>query len=157
MHHIGLWTREFDKSMALYVEGLGFTETFSHDPEPHRVAFLDNGDGTFIELFEYPGFIPTRTPEDFGLLSDRPYASWGEFLTARGPQFHFAVRTDDVDAAVAKACAHGGRLVIAPTDTDLQSSKGQGHWPTRWAYVEGPSGEWIEFLTITDRPLPAAG
>jgi glyoxylase I family protein len=82
------------------------------------VAMLDTGDGTYVELFS-------------GGSGERP----------RGSVLHFAVRTNDCDAATARALAAGAAITQEPTDVALEDDPPV---PVRYSFGEGPDGEQIE-------------
>ena len=81
---------------------------------------LDTGDGTYLELFS-------------GATQQR----------GCGALLHFALRTDDCDAAVERARRHGAEITQEPEDIVLE---GDPPVPVRYAFCKGPDGEQIEFL-----------
>jgi glyoxylase I family protein len=88
--------------------------------ENQTVAMLDMGDGTYIELFS-------------GGSGEKP----------RGPLLHFALRTDDCEAATQRARAAGGTITLEPIDMVLE---GDPPVPVRYSFCDGPDGEQIELL-----------
>lgn len=86
--------------------------------EDQTVAMLDAGDGTYVELFS-------------GGSGEKP----------NGSILHLALRTDDCDAATARAA--GGTITQEPTDTVLE---GDPPVPVRYSFFEGPDGEQIELF-----------
>ena len=120
LHHIAIEASDFDRSLRFYAEGLGFRNVLTFPEEDQTVAMLDPGDGTYIELFS-------------GGSGEKP----------RGSLLHFAVRTDDCDAATERARAAGGTITTEPTDTVLE---GDPPVPVRYSFCEGPDGEQIELL-----------
>ena len=62
-----------------------------------------------------------------------------------GPILHFALRTDDCDAATERARAAGGEITMEPKDVDIDS-RPTGPTPVRIAFCKAPGGEIIEFF-----------
>ncbi len=120
LHHIAIEASDFDRSLRFYTEGLGFRNVLTFPEEEQTVAMLDTGDGTYVELFS-------------GGSGERP----------RGSVLHFAVRTNDCDAATARARAAGGAITQEPTDAVLE---GVPPVPVRYSFCEGPDGEQIELF-----------
>src|SRR5882757_131729 len=55
VHHVGMFTREWDRSTEFYRKGLGFTVRLLRNwgvGANRRWLFLDSGNGIYIELFE---------------------------------------------------------------------------------------------------------
>ena len=124
VHHIALRAVDFDASLRFYQDGLGFVRAYGWGEGDGRAAMLDTGDGNYLELFAGGRRAPGEEPPEGALL-------------------HFALRTQDVDAAYARALAAGARTHIAPKDVTLQ---GDPPVPVRLAFVKGPDGEIIEFF-----------
>ena len=120
LHHIAIEASDFERSLRFYTEGLGFRNVLTFPEESRTVAMLDTGDGTYVELFS-------------GGTGEKP----------NGSLLHFAVRTDDCDAATVQARAAGGSITQEPTDAVLE---GDPPVPVRYSYCEGPDGEQIELL-----------
>ena len=120
LHHIAIGASDFDRSLRFYTEGLGFRNVLTFPEETRTVAMLDTGDGTYIELF-----------------------SDGRGEKPRGSLLHFAVRTDDCEAATEQARAAGGTITQDPTDAVLE---GDPPVPVSYSFCEGPDGEQIELL-----------
>ncbi len=120
LHHIAIEASDFEKSLRFYTEALGFRNVLTFPEESRTVAMLDTGDGTYVELFS-------------GGTGEKP----------NGSILHFAVRTDDCDAATEWARAAGGSITQEPTDAVLE---GDTPVPVRYSYCEGPDGEQIELL-----------
>jgi glyoxylase I family protein len=120
LHHIAIEASDFERSLRFYTEGLGFLNVLTFPEESQTVAMLDTGDGTYVELFS-------------GGTGEKP----------NGSLLHFAVRTDDCDAATEQARAAGGSITQEPTDAVLE---GDLPVPVRYSYCEGPDGEQIELL-----------
>ena len=120
LHHIAIEASDFDRSLRFYTEGLGFRNVLTFPEESQTVAMLDTGDGTYVELF-----------------------SGGTKEKTSGALLHFAVRTDDCDAATEQARAAGGSITWEPTEVVLE---GDPPLPVRYSFCEGPDGEQIELL-----------
>ena len=120
IHHIAIEASDFDGSLRFYTEGLGFREVLMFPEEGQRVAMLDTGDGTYVELF-----------------------SDGSGERPKGSILHFALRTSDCGAATERARAAGGTITQEPTDMVLE---GDPPVPVRYSFCEGPDGEQIELL-----------
>jgi glyoxylase I family protein len=120
LHHIAIEASDFDRSLRLYTQGLGFRDVLTFPEEDQTVAMLDAGDGTYVELFS-------------GGSGEKP----------NGSILHLALRTDDCDAATERARAAGGTITQEPTDTVLE---GDPPVPVRYSFFEGPDGEQIELF-----------
>ena len=120
LHHIAIEASDFDLSLRFYTEGLGFRNVLTFPEESQTVAMLDTGDGTYIELFS-------------GGSGEKP----------TGSLLHFAVRTNDCEAATERARGAGGSITEEPTGAVLE---GDPPVPVRYSFCEGPDGEQIELL-----------
>ncbi len=121
-HHVALRAFDFDATVRFYEEGIGCVRRFGWGSENTRAALMDVGDGNYVEIFA--GRLP------------------GE--VAEGGVIHFALRTDDTDAAYALALAAGATPLIAPKDATPDHAD---HPITfRVAFVKGLDGEVIEFF-----------
>lgn len=127
-HHVAIRARDFDRSVRFYTEAFGFTQALAWGEAPKRAVMLDTGDGNYLEIFE------------------RPEQQWQDTDAAI---LHFALRTDDCDAAIAKARQAGMEVTMEPKDIDLDA-KPQGV-PIRIAFCKGPDGEVIEFFQNRDK------
>ncbi|GAC1327243.1 MAG: hypothetical protein NVSMB17_01000 [Candidatus Dormibacteria bacterium] len=121
IHHVAIDAADFDATKRFYTAGLGFHVSYEWVTSRGRAAMLGGDDGTHIEVFDIPG---------------RP-------LPADGAITHFALRTDDVDAAYATALAAGG---VAHTEPRDYAYAGSSQPPVRLAFCRGLDGELIEFL-----------
>jgi glyoxylase I family protein len=126
-HHIALRARDFDASVRFYTQGLGFTPKITWNDKPKRAVMLDTGDGNYLEIFERP---------------DQP--RFDEKTAGEPPLLHFALRTTDCDAALARALAAGAALHMDSKSIDIQAQPQVT--PVRIAFVRGPDGELIEFF-----------
>ena len=126
-HHIAMRASDFDASVRFYVDGLGFTRTIAWGEADGRAVMLDTGDGNYLEVFAGGTRVSEPPPA-------KPPA---------GVLFHLALRTDDCDAAVARARKAGARITVEPKDVDIPSSPVT---KVRIAFCTGPDGETIEFF-----------
>ena len=136
-HHVAIRAVDFDATLKFYTEGLGFRLhfPFAIPGRIDRAAFLDAGDGRFIEVFG----------QDSTVQSEGRRRAPGEDRT-EGALLHFCLRAADTDASYARALAAGAISRIEPVTRRL------GEDPlveVRIAFVTGPNGEVIEFLQST--------
>ena len=133
-HHVAIRAIDFDQTWAFYTDGLGFTvhHGFSVPGRIDRAAFLDAGDGRYIEVFGQGSNVQSegrrRRPEE---------------ERTEGALLHFCLRVADTEAAYAKALAAGAEPRLPPRISTI------GQNPlveVRIAFVTGPNGEVIEFL-----------
>ena len=133
-HHIALRATDFDRTLRFYTDGLGFTlrHEFAIPGRIDRAAFLDAGDGRYIEVFG----------QGSNVQSEGRRREPGEPRT-EGALLHFCLRVADTEAAYARALAAGAEPRVAPRIAVL------GQNPlieVRIAFVTGPDGEVIEFM-----------
>jgi glyoxylase I family protein len=133
-HHVALRAMDFDRTLRFYTEGLGLTvrHEFSVEGRIDRAAFLDAGDGRYLEVFG-----PGSTVQSEGRRRR------SEEERTEGAMLHFCLRVTDTEAAYARALAAGAESRVAPRTAVL------GQDPlieVRIAFVTGPEGEVIEFL-----------
>jgi len=121
-HHVAIRARDFDATVRFYTEGLGLRERIAWGEGEKRAIMLDTGDGNYLEVFAG------------GQEGPRP----------EGAILHFALRTDDCDAAIARARAAGATVTMEPKDVDIPSAPSPT--PVRIAFCKGPDGEVIEFF-----------
>ncbi|MCY3021622.1 MAG: VOC family protein [Planctomycetota bacterium] len=121
-HHVAIKVRDFDAAKKFYVAGLGFAETISWGEGDGRAVMLDAGDGNYLEIFAG------------GPAEPRP----------EGVVVHFALRTSDCDAALARARAAGAQVTMEPKSVEIPSKPAKT--PVRIAFCKGPGGEVIEFF-----------
>ena len=133
-HHVAIRTSNFDRTVKFYTEGLGFRvhHEFAVPGRIDRAAFLDAGDGRYIEIFGQGSNVQSegrrRLPNE---------------ERTEGALLHFCLRVTDTEAAYAKALAAGAESRVAPRTSTI------GQNPlveVRIAFVTGPDGEVIEFL-----------
>ena len=118
--HMAFAVRDLDRSLAFY-RAIGFTPYVTWGEGRERIALLDIGDGTMIELF----------------------AKGGEGTAADGKWLHLAFAVENVDEAYRVALAAGATSVTPPSDMPLDSSPKR--ITLRVAFVAGPDGEELEF------------
>ena len=133
-HHVALRATDFDRTVKFYTEGLGFRvhHEFAVPGRIDRAAFLDAGDGRYVEIFG----------PDSSVQSEGRRRAPGEERT-EGALLHFCLRVADTDAAYARALAAGAESRVAPRTSTLNRDP---LVEVRIAFVTGPEGEVIEFL-----------
>jgi glyoxylase I family protein len=121
-HHIAMRTPNFDAAVTFYKAALGCEEVLAWGEGDQRAIMLDTGRGNCLELFA--GGAAEAPPE--------------------GALLHFALTTDNCEAALNQAVAAGAEVTVPLQEVDIPSS------PTatrvRIAFVRGPAGETIEFF-----------
>ncbi len=133
-HHVALRAADFDATVRFYTEGLGFSVRygFSIPGRIDRAAFLDAGDGRYIEVF---GDGSTVQAEGRRRRADED--------RTEGALLHFCLRVPDTDAAFQRALAAGAGTRVEPVTRQLGENP---NVEVRIAFVTGPNGEVIEFL-----------
>ena len=121
-HHVAIRAHDFDASMKLYINALGFKEAISWGAAPHRSVMLDMGDGSLLEVFE--GATPGEKPE--------------------GAVLHFAMTTDDCDAAFKAAMSAGATVHSEPKSVRMDAKPKP--FNLRIAFCKGLDGELFEFM-----------
>jgi glyoxylase I family protein len=133
-HHVAIRAVDFDATIRFYTVGLGCSVRyeFSVPGRIDRAAFLDAGDGRFIEVFGSGSTVQSegrrRRPDE---------------EPTEGALLHFCLRVADVAASYARALATGAVSRIAPRTAQLG---GDPPAEVQIAFVTGPNGEVIEFL-----------
>lgn len=135
-HHVAIRAVDFDQTIRFYTQGLGFSVRFGFSVPGRidRAAFIDVGDGRYIEVF---GQGSTVQAEGRRRRADEE--------RTEGAVLHFCLRVADIEAAHAKALAAGATTRIEPRTATLSSETGATA-EVRIAFVNGPNGEVIEFL-----------
>lgn len=133
-HHVAIRAVDFDETIRFYTEGLGFRVhfPFAVPGRIDRAAFLDAGDGRFVEVFGQGSAVQA---EGRRRLPDEE--------RTEGAVLHFCLRVADTDASYARALAAGAISRVEPGTRRL------GEDPlvdVRIAFVTGPNGEVIEFM-----------
>ena len=123
-HHVAIKAHNFERTVKFYTEGLGFKQRFGWGEGDRRAVLLDTGDGNYLEVF----------------------AGGPDELKPVGTILHIALRTNNVDEAVAAAVTAGAVLTIEPRDVVLGDNPPT---PVRIAFVKGFDGEEIEFFQST--------
>jgi glyoxylase I family protein len=133
-HHVAIRAIDFDATVKFYVEGLGFRLhfPFAVPGRIDRAAFLDAGDGRFVEVFG----------QGSNVQSEGRRREPGEART-EGALLHFCLRAADTDASYARAMAAGATSRVEPGTRRISEDL---LVEVRIAFVEGPNGEVIEFL-----------
>ena len=121
-HHVAIRAHDFDASVKFYTEALGFTEKIAWGEDRGRAVMLDTGDGNYLEIF----------------------ANGEEGSKPDGAIIHFAIRTNDVGAAIERARSAGAEVTVEPKDVEIKSRPQPT--PVRLAFFKGPDGEIIELF-----------
>ncbi len=129
-HHVAIKVADFDKTVEFYTQAMGFTEHARWGEGDARAILLDCGDGNFFEVF-----------------AGGPAGTGGAAASSAGPLLHVALRSDDVDGAIARARAGGAEITMEPKDVTIQSDPPM---PVRIAFCRAPGGEVIEFFRHLD-------
>lgn len=133
-HHVAIRAIDFDATIKFYTEGLGFRVhfPFSVPGRIDRAAFLDAGDGRFVEVFGQGSIVQSegrrRKPDED---------------PTEGALLHFCLRVADADASYARALASGALSRVEPVSRQLSADP---LVEVRIAFVTGPNGEVIEFM-----------
>jgi glyoxylase I family protein len=133
-HHVAIRAVDFDETIRFYTEGLGFRVhlPFSVPGRIDRAAFLDAGDGRFVEVFGQGSTVQAegrrRQPDE---------------ERTEGAVLHFCLKVTDTDASHARAVAAGAASRVEPVSRRLSEDP---LVEVRIAFVTGPNGEVIEFM-----------
>ncbi len=133
-HHVAIRAVDFDETIRFYTEGLGFRVhlPFSIPGRIDRAAFLDAGDGRFVEVFGQGSTVQAegrrRQPNE---------------ERTEGALLHFCLKVTDTDASYARALAAGASSRVEPVTRRLSENPPV---EVRIAFVTGPNGEVIEFM-----------
>lgn len=120
-HHLALYASDFERTMRFYQDGLGCRFVRSWGEGQGRVAMVDFGGGSMLEIFAKGTAEPQQN---------------AKFI-------HLAIATTDPDGAYAAALAAGAKPQMEPKDTVIASDP---PLPVRIAFVKGPDEEIIEFF-----------
>ena len=118
--HIGITSRDIDKSIAFYKEVLGFKEYKAWGQDKGRIVMLKTDQGACIEIF-----------------------ADGNDLLPEGAYRHIAFRVDDVRETFQRAKDYGQEIIREPIDMDLPSDPPS---LVTLAFFKGPDGELIELF-----------
>ena len=133
-HHVAIRAVDFDETIRFYTEGLGFRVhfPFSVPGRIDRAAFLDAGDGRFVEVFGQGSTVQAegrrRQPNE---------------ERTEGALLHFCLKVTDTDASYARALTAGAVSRIEPVTRRLSEDP---LVEVRIAFIVGPNGEVIEFM-----------
>lgn len=128
VHHVAVHTTQYETTVGFYTDLLGMTVSREWTaPDGRRLALLDIGCGSFIEVIAFP----TGTPQ--------PEAG------QQHPWMHLALATSDPDGVWQRAVEAGYPSVIDPKDVSL------GGLEARIAFFSGPNGEVIELFSAGQR------
>jgi glyoxylase I family protein len=122
-HHVAIRSANWEASVKFYKEVLGCVEKVRWDAGNDQAIMLDTGDGNYIEIFSN------------GAKGPKP----------EGNIIHYAIRTDDIDAAIKRVQAAGATIIHQPKTVDFVNAK-PGPVTVRVAFFQGPDGEIIEFF-----------
>ncbi|MBQ9151738.1 MAG: VOC family protein [Clostridia bacterium] len=125
--HMAIAAKDFDKSLTFY-RALGMKVYTQWGEGDSRIALLDMGDGSLVELFAKPAL---HTDKVAGVEDGNPF-------------LHFAFSAQNVDEAYRIALEAGATPLKPPAEMPLQA-----HpicLTLRVAFVKGPSGEELEFF-----------
>ena len=122
-HHIAVQTRDWEGSLRLYRDVLGMAVAAEFGTPERKVALLDMGDGSHVELIQSTATAPG--PDD---------------RTPTAPLTHLALATTATRAALERVRAAGFEVTTEARDVDLNGLL------ATIAFFRGPSGESIEFF-----------
>lgn len=123
--HIALYVSDFDRSLSFYGDGLGCELKATWGEPGRRTALMDFGNGTGIEIFERE--VKKEKPD----------------TACTGAYWHYALHTEDVDAAFKRAVSLGATVRNEPYEVNLKAVPET--ISAKMAFVFGPDGELIEF------------
>lgn len=125
-HHIAVQTQDYEASVAFYTEVMGMQKVVEWSGGDRRIALLDIGDGSHLELFEpVPGTRPSGDATD-------------------NVVFHFALATTDIANALKRVRAAGIEITVELKTVDL------GSLNVTIAFFKGPGGEVVEFFQVNN-------
>lgn len=125
-HHIAVQTQNYEASIAFYTDVMGMKKTVEFSAGGRRIALLDIGDGSCLELFEpLPDTSPSGDAE-------------GNVV------FHFALTTSNIESALERVRAAGMEITVELKTVDL------GPLNVSLAFFKGPSGEVVEFFQVNN-------
>jgi glyoxylase I family protein len=133
-HHVAIRAIDFDATIRFYTEGLGFRVhyPFSVPGRIDRAAFLDAGDGRFVEVFG-----PDSTVQAEGRRRQATEER------TEGALLHFCLRVADVAASYQRALDAGAISRVEPGTRRLGT---EPVVEVTIAFVTGPNGEVIELM-----------
>lgn len=122
-HHVALRCKDIEKSLKMY-KALGMTEKVRWGENENLIVMLDIGNGDIIEFF----------------------ADGGDKYAEEGKWQHFAITTDDVEAAYETALKAGFTTHMEPKAVPLDSSPEK--MTIKVAFVKGNDNEQLEFFSV---------
>ncbi len=131
--HIAIAAKDFEESLTFYQSlGLKVYTAWGEKTETAdtRIALLDMGDGSLVELFAKPDLAGDGTGS---------------------PYLHFAFAVQNVDEAYRIALEAGATPYKPPVEMPLDSNPLR--MTLRVAFVKGPSGEELEFFKMIVRTI----
>jgi len=123
-HHIAVQTRDWGDSMKLYRDVLGMAVVAEFGTPERKIALLDMGDGSYMELFQPKADTPAPGT-----------------AAANDPVTHFALTTTDTKAITEHVRRAGYEITVEPKTVELNSSL-----TVTISFFLGPNGESIEFF-----------
>ena len=130
LHHVSLRVADLERSIAFYREGLGLTLGSAFELRGRRYALMVAPRGGRVELIESREVA--RLPSESDVL------------------WHFALETDDAQAALDAAVAAGGEVTVPLTALDLIDEVAGRPFRVRLAFVRGPDAEEVELIEELD-------
>lgn len=125
--HMAIAAKNFDESLTFY-RALGLKIYTQWGEGDARIALLDMGDGSLLELFAKPDLCTDRVA---GVADGNPF-------------LHFAFSVQNVDEAYRIALEAGAQPIQPPAEMPLPAHPLR--LTLRVAFVRGPSGEELEFF-----------
>lgn len=125
MHHVAVQTRDWETSLCFYRDILGMEVVAEFGAPERKIALLDVGDGSHLELFAPTAESPTLEAE-----------------SPNDPVTHFALAVADARAATERVREAGCEITVEPKDLTLD------RLTVTIAFFIGPNGEVVEFFQI---------
>jgi catechol 2,3-dioxygenase-like lactoylglutathione lyase family enzyme len=133
-HHVALNARKsYADACKFYGETLGLTRRVEFVAGGRRISLFDAGGGNYVEVFDETGKPAESKPTTLA---------------------HFALRTNDVDAMIARCRSIGLKVTVEPKTVEFPTEMGPSPFKIRIAFVEGPEGESLEFFDEITRLTP---
>lgn len=120
-HHLALYASDFERTMKFYMDGLGCHYIRGWGEGLGRVAMIDFGGGSLLEVFAK------------GSAEEQQNARF----------IHLAIATTDPDGAYEAALKAGAEALTPPKEVTIAAEEPM---PVRLAFVKGPDGEILEFF-----------
>jgi catechol 2,3-dioxygenase-like lactoylglutathione lyase family enzyme len=125
-HHVALNARKsYADAVRFYGETLGLVRRVEFVAGGRRISLMDAGGGNYVEIFDETGKAAESKPNTLS---------------------HLALRTNDVDAMIARCVAVGLKVTVEPKTVEFPTEAGPNPFKIRIAFVEGPEGESLEFF-----------